>query len=234
MGVFTFKKFSVVDDLATMKVGTDAVLLGAWAPVDSAKTILDIGTGSGVISLILAQRTTDDTTIDAVELQEMDARQASENIAKSPWPGKIQVFNTDIKDFMPMRTYDLIVCNPPFFAHSLLPPSAERSKARHQQTLTPDDLITHAHRLLSTNGRLCIIMPAVEGEWFIHTALTRRLFLQHFTRFYTRVGKPQERSLLLFGMKPGIPKEDSLTLYAAGDQWSSEYQQLTLDFYLER
>lgn len=216
-----------------MKVGTDAVLLGAWAPVDSAKTILDIGTGSGVIALMLAQRSPADVRIDAVELQELDARQAIANVSISPWPGKIEVYHSRIQDFSPGRKYDLIVCNPPFFANSLLPPSEERSKARHHQTLSSEDLIRAAIHLLSAEGKLCVIMPLSEGQQFIQGAETRRLCLHHITRFYTRAGKPQERSLMQFGWGSLLPKDDSLILYTSESQWTPEYRHLTQNFYLE-
>lgn len=234
MGIFAFRQFSVCDDLAIMKVGTDAVLLGAWAPADSTKTILDIGTGSGVIALMLAQRSPADAQIDAVELQEPDALQAAANVSASPWPGKIKIHQNRIQDFSPGRKYDLIVCNPPFFTNSLLPPSQERSKARHGQTLSPEDLITTTLRLLSPEGILCVIMPPSEGERFIEGAETRRLFLHRMTRFYTRAGKPQERLLMQFGWEAHPPKEDSLFLYTSGSQWTTEYSHLTRDFYLER
>src|SRR5690349_15209367 len=110
---FHFKQFSVRHDNATMKVGTDGVLLGAWADPGEAKYILDIGTGSGIIALMLAQRTNEDVIIDAVEVEATDAAQAAENISNSPWPAKVLVHHTAIQNFNSERKYDLIVSNPP-------------------------------------------------------------------------------------------------------------------------
>src|SRR4051812_9922250 len=111
---FQFKQFKVNDDRCAMKVGTDGVLLGAWVNVTGAKTILDIGTGSGLIALILAQRTKAETIIDAVEIGEDDSQQANENVSNSPWPGKIEICQAAIQDFKSNHLYDLIVSNPPF------------------------------------------------------------------------------------------------------------------------
>ncbi len=234
MGVFTFKKFAVCDEMATMKVGTDAVLLGAWAATENSKRILDIGTGSGVIALMMAQRSHPDTTIDAVELLKEDSQQASLNILNSPWPERITVINTPIQDFFPQRLYDLIVCNPPFFVRSLPSPKENRTRARHQDTLPFEALIASAVRLLYPEGKLCLILPVAESQLFVTAAATNNLFLQYMTRFFTRPGKLQERSLMQFGFMAEPSREDSLFLYDQNGDRTMEYQQLTREFYLER
>lgn len=217
-----------------MKVGTDAVLLGAWVDVEGAKSTLDIGTGSGIIAIMIAQRTPSNAIIDAVELQPEDARQAAENILASTWRSKITVISSSIQDYQPGKPYDLIVCNPPFFSNSLQPPSAERTRARHQKTLSQKDLVDAASRLLAPSGRLGVIMPPVEGETFVRMAEGSGLFLQRITRFYSRAGKPQERSLMEFGFSSMLAKKDALVLYSSGSQWTEDYRRLTGDFYLER
>lgn len=217
-----------------MKVGTDAVLLGAWSDVGQSKTILDIGSGSGIISLMMAQRSNPDTRIDAVELLKDDAHQSVENIVNSPWPDKISVTNSDIQAFTPSIKYNLIVCNPPFFSNSLLPPVEMRSKVRHNTTLTLDDLIASTIRLLSPHGKLCAILPVNEGELFIKKINIKNLFLNRLTRFFSRSGKPQERSLLEIGFSADSTTEDSLILYQSMDQWTDEYRMLTSEFYLDR
>ena len=232
MGVFKFKQFSVCDDRATMKVGTDAVLLGAWANVSEAKTILDIGSGSGVISLMMAQRSNEDAKIDAVELLCEDSQQASENVANALWQDKISIFNTSIQDFNPGIKYDCIICNPPFFSKSLLPPAESRRTSRHDTTLTHNDLLEVSIRLLAPDGRLSVILPFAEGEAFILKALSRKLFMNRFTRFFTRPGKLQERSLLEFRFTRGELQEDSLVHYQSDNQWTDEYCRLTKGFYL--
>jgi tRNA1Val (adenine37-N6)-methyltransferase len=234
VGVFKFKKFSLCDDRATMKVGTDAVLLGAWANVHGAKTILDIGTGSGIIALMMAQRTGPETKIDAVELMKEDAQQASENFLHSPWPNKISVSNARIQDFYPGIKYDIIICNPPFFSKSLLSPAEARSKVRHDTSLTSGELIDASIRLLSPTGKLSIILPSAESERFVPGARSKKLFLHRTTAFFARAGKPPERSLLEFGFVSVPVRKDTLTLYQSKDRWTDEYRSLTGDFYLDR
>ncbi len=234
MGIFNFKKFSVCDDNATMKVGTDGVLLGAWVDVNESKIILDIGTGSGIIALMLAQRTATEAKIDAVELLKEDAQQASQNVRSSPWSDKISVINSSIQKFETNKKYDLIICNPPFFSRSLLSPTENRSSVRHDIQLTLDDLISTTTQLLSPAGRLCIILPPAEGDVFISKALAKKLFLHRLTRFFSRDNKPQERSLMEFGLVAQPLVENSLTLYQSGNQWTEEYNSLTADFYLDK
>ncbi len=234
MGVFKFKKFSVCDDRATMKVGTDAVLLGAWSDLGHSKTILDIGSGSSVISLMMAQRSDVDTRIDAVELLSGDAQQSVENILNSPWPNKIKVVNINIQAFSSDTRYDLIICNPPFFSNSLTPPVETRSKVRHDGSLTFDELITATIRLLAPTGKLCLILPVRETALFQEKAKAKNLFLNRLTCFYTREGKPQERSLMELGFNADSFKEDLLILYQSKNQWTDEYQRLTSEFYLDR
>ncbi len=217
-----------------MKVGTDAVLLGAWSDVDHSKNILDIGSGSGVIALMMAQRSDFNTSIDAVELLSGDAAQSVENILNSPWTNKITVFNSSIQTFSPATKYDLIVCNPPFFSNSLLPPAAMRSKVRHDLTLTLDELADTTLRLLSPTGKICVILPPKEGEFFAEKAKSKMLVLNRLTRFYTREDKPQERSLLELGFHHGLFLEDSLTLHQSDGRWTEEYKTLTQEFYLDR
>ena len=232
MGVFTFKQFSICDDGATMKVGTDAVLLGAWPVMDHVNSILDIGTGSGIVALMLAQRSNPEALIDAVELQVEDARQARANVLNSPWPEKINVTQSRIQDFFPPKKFDLIVCNPPYFSNSLLPPLDKRGAARHDRALTFDELITSSTRLLATSGKFCVILPLAESEAFTHIAASSNLYLQRLTRFFTRTKKLQERSLMQFGFAPEPVSDNSLILYASGNEWTKEYRELTQDFYL--
>lgn len=215
-----------------MKVGTDAVLLGAWVKVENAMRILDIGTGSGILSLMLAQRTGLQTQIDAVEILAEDANQAAENFIQSPWFAKIKVHHTAIQDFK-AAPYDLIVCNPPFFSNSLLPPSKKRKMARHTLSLTPHELIEHATRLLSLDGRLALILPVQEGENFKKLAMSSDLYCNRELAFYTRMNKPQERWLFEFSKNQCDIKHESLTLYGHGQNWSDDYKELTKSFYLD-
>jgi tRNA1Val (adenine37-N6)-methyltransferase len=214
-----------------MKVGTDAVLLGAWCPVESAKRILDIGTGCGVIALMLAQRSSTDAHIDAVELEDRDARQASENVMNSPWPKKVNICQERIQDFQAPR-YDLIVCNPPFFSQSLLPPDPQRARVRHDHELSREDLLKAVIGLLVPTGAFCLILPAQDATSFIISAKAAGLYLQKHTQFHSRNTKPAERSLLSFVRNPGPGLVDDLVLYGLDDRQTMAYRNLTGDFYL--
>jgi tRNA1Val (adenine37-N6)-methyltransferase len=227
--VFRFKQFSVRDDRSTMKVGTDAVLLGAWVNVGGAKTILDIGTGCGVIALMLAQRSK--ALVEAVEPDKDSAQQAEENFQASPW--QISLYNVPIQDF-DHEKYDLIVSNPPFFSRSLVPPATTRKIARHTETLSFEDLLASVRRLLKSHGRFALVLPVVEGNEFLKCALDYGLSCIRSTAFYSRPGKPQERWLMefAFGGNHQENQSDSLVLYENGDQWTEAYRHLTADFYL--
>lgn len=229
---FHFKQFTVHHHRCAMKVGTDAVLLGTWTAVGVANRILEIGTGSGVIALMLAQRTNQNVEIDAVEILAEDAAQAEQNFIQSPWAAKIKMHHTAIQGFN-AAPYDLIVCNPPFFSNSLLPPSGKRKIARHTLSITQPELVKQVDRLLSQKGRFALILPVEEGEKFKTVAGKANLHCNRKMAIYTRMNKPQERWLLEFSReKKGGPHRESLTLYGQGENWSSAYKDLTKSFYL--
>jgi len=229
---FQFKKFAIHHDRCSMKVGTDAVLLGSWVDVSQAKMILDIGTGSGVIALMVAQRTDHEVQIDAIEIENEDASQAKENVVRSPWANKISVFEKSFQEFTPTIKYDLIVSNPPYFINSLLPSSAHRRRTRHGAQLTFEELITHSIRLLNTTGTLAVVLPVPEGNNVKQFASNKGLHIRRQLAFYARKEKPQERWLFEFGFTPGLPAEEKLILYETGNVKSIDYMNLTKDFYL--
>ena len=225
-----------------MKVGTDGVLLGAWCEVSTARRVLDIGAGSGVIALMMAQRIPIEARIDAVEILPSDAAQAKENVLASPWPEKVTVIHNAIQDYIPTDRYDLITCNPPYFVKSMLPPNPGRSIVRHSGTLPHDELIAAVCRLLLPDGDFHLILPTRESNPFREQAAQQELHLHKLTRFFTRSGKPQQRSLMTFGFSPDYGQgsvrqaqaivEDSLYLYGADRRPTAAYIQLTCDFYL--
>jgi len=215
-----------------MKVGTDAVLLGAWSDVQHARQILEIGTGSGVIALMLAQRSSPAAHIDAVEIEESDASQASENVRNSPWQKKISVHHKAIQDYRPAHAYDMIVSNPPFFSNGLLPPAQKRKTARHDGTLTHEALTHHALQLMTSNGKFCVILPYTEGISFREMALGKGLHCSRQLAFYSRREKPQERWLFEFILHRSATKNEKLVLYNQAGEWSHEYKALTKAFYL--
>jgi tRNA1Val (adenine37-N6)-methyltransferase len=230
---FRFKQFTIRQQQSTHKVGTDGVLLGAWADVSHVTRILDIGTGTGLIALMLAQRTPVSVFIDAAEIEKADADQATENVQQSPWPSKIKIHHTSIQDFHPGHHYDLIVSNPPFFINSWLPPEKKRAQARHADQLSFDDLLHAVKRLLNPEGKFAVILPFDEAQRFIERAHFSHLYCLRQLAFRSRSQKPIERLLLEFGRKIQPVFKEELILHAEGDAWSEAYCQLTREFYLK-
>jgi tRNA1Val (adenine37-N6)-methyltransferase len=229
--VFRFKQFSIAHDKATMKVGTDGVLLGAWTTVDQAKRILDVGTGTGVIALIMAQRS-DKSHIDAIDISEAACTQALENVNNSPWPTKIKVYHQALQNFT-ASPFDLIVSNPPYFINSYKPPEALRTQARHTETLSHETLLINAKRLLVPHGKLNLILPITEGKQMLERATKMDWCCSRLCTFYSRKEKPPERLLLELQLQAVPTIEQELILYESGDVWSADYQNLTRNLYLK-
>jgi tRNA1Val (adenine37-N6)-methyltransferase len=231
---FHFKHFSLAQTLSTHKVGTDGVLLGAWVKIgNTEKRILDIGTGSAVISLMLAQRTGLVAQIDGVEIDSRDVEQARKNVLHSPWPEKVKIHHAAIQEYFTDEAYDLIVSNPPYFINSWLPPEKRRMQARHTHSLSFEALLLSSFRLLAKHGRIAIILPLNEGMEFIALAASLQLHLNRKTNFRARLHKPVERMLMEFSFENTPVEETELVLYDAGDTWSEDYRLLTRDFYLK-
>lgn len=230
---FQFKQFTIFHDKCAMKVGADGVTLGAWADVQNAKTILDVGCGSGLIALMLAQRS--EAKITAIDIDENCALQAKENIENSPWKSRISVLHTSFQDFATKttETYDLIVSNPPFFNNSLKNPLQSRSIARHSETLPHVDLVKNAKKILSDNGKLCVILPVVEGERFIELAENEGLFCKQKVNVFPNHEKAAKRLLLEFKKKKSDCKISELTIEKERGIYTDEYSELVKDFYLK-
>ncbi len=230
---FRFKQFAVHHDRSTMKVGTDGVLLGAWANPANAKTILDIGTGSGLIALMLAQRTSADVQIDAVELEAHASHEAQENINHSPWADRIKLYHAAIQQYETDVRYDLIISNPPYFENSQKPPEEKRTITRHTDTLPFTELLHAVERLLKEDGTFNVILPYTEGTAFIELAGSHKLFCTRKWSFLTREGKAIERLLLEFAFHQKTMETNEILLYSEGENWSDGYKALTKDFYLK-
>lgn len=232
---FRFKQFTVYQDKCAMKVGTDGVLLGAWADCKNAIQILDVGTGTGLIAMMLAQRSF--ARVHAVEIDAAAAKQAEENIRESPWKNRIAVFPIPFQDIESTGAsqYDLIVSNPPYFNNSLKPPHESRGVARHTDTLPFADLINGSKRILNPKGKLAVILPVVEGEQFIILAEKAGLFCQQKTIVIPRPGAEPKRLLISFGLE-ATPCITSELLIETGIRhaYSEEYIELTKDFYLDK
>ena len=231
---FHFKKFTVTQDKSSHKVGTDGVLLGAWVSLDGAARVLDVGTGTGVIALMIAQRTSGNVRIDAVELQKEEAEEAALNFNRSPWGDRIKVCSSSLQDFKSDNTYDLIVSNPPYFEKSWLPPDEKRSKVRHTDTLPFHDLAVCSKRLLSTHGRLAVILPPTEADIFRGICDSMGLYLTRACHFTTRRQKAVERILMELSQTPLPPTTEELVLYGDDGHWSDRYWELLHEFYLSR
>ncbi len=230
---FRFKQFSVSDDLCTHKVGTDGVLLGSWVHVEATDhRLLDIGTGSGLIALMLAQRSHKDATIDAIEISARDAGQATMNARHSPWSEKITVIQAAFQEFSPGVNYDLIVSNPPYFVGSLLPHHPGRMQARHADSLPFGDLLVGIDRMLAERGRFCVVLPFTEGQNMIQLARVHDLFPSRICAFRSRRNKPPERLLIELSRGQKTPEETEIVLYD-GNEWSEPYKRLTQAFYLK-
>ena len=208
-----------------MKVGTDGVLLGAWAP--SGSRILDVGTGSGLIARMLMQRCSE-AEVEGIDIDEAAVAQAKKNGVRA-FQARLQDWKSDIGD-----CYDLIVSNPPYFQNSLKNPDRGRELARHTDSLGYEELIAHSARLLKEEGQLALILPAEAEEEIRNLAARYSLFPTHITRVYSKETKPARRVILAFSRKNSIVGliEDSLVLEDEKGGRSAAYSKLCEEFYL--
>jgi tRNA1Val (adenine37-N6)-methyltransferase len=232
---FVFKKFSVCQDKCPMKVNTDGVLLGAWSEVGEASDVLDIGTGTGVIALMLAQKNPA-LRIDAIDIDDNAARQANENFKNNQLGRNIQVYPMSFQDYITQtnNSYDVIVSNPPFFSNGFLAKDEQRAAGRHTVHLGHDDLISGVRFLLSETGYFDTILPVVEGNKFIRAAHIKGLHLHNLTEVSSREGKLPMRLLLRFSKKISSElKKDAIHIMKANsNDYTRDFIALTQDFYL--
>lgn len=215
-----------------MKVGTDGVLLGAWAPLHDGNRILDVGTGSGLIALMLAQRFPSSTLL-GIDIDEAAVSQARENVAASPFADRVVIEGVSLQELdAAPETFDAIVCNPPFFEESLLSPDAGRTTARHTTSLPFAELIEHTARLLKPDGRFCVILPTTSFDSFHLQCFPLGLSLAVRCDIQTSPGKAPKRTMACFRKAEGITRRDELLVLTEGGQRSAAYSALTRDFYL--
>jgi len=231
---FTFKQFFVAHDRCAMKVGTDGILLGAWAPVAGVKRILDIGSGSGLLALMLAQRTEPSTTLDAVELDPRAAEQAAENVAESPWASRIALHCADVLTWAPEQTarYDLIVSNPPYYEPGVGCATPERDQARSTGSLDHGALLACAAALITEEGFFCVVLPESAGSALINNALEMGWYLRLRTDIADTDGRLPHRVLVALSPKEGECFSDRLGIRGPDQRYSEDYTALTHPFYL--
>lgn len=230
---FKFKQFIIHQDQTGMKVGTDGVLLGAWANVNNAINILDIGTGTGLIAIMCAQRNSK-AKIDAIDIDEDAYLQAKYNINESKWNNRISIHNISLQNYNTEIKYDCIISNPPFFNNSTKNITKKKTLARHTDSLNFIDIIDFSIKHLTPNGRLCIILPPIEADIFIKEAVTRRLFLNKKIEIKPNKCKNTKRIMFELSYFENILINDFLTIETnVRHEYTDEYQELTKDFYLK-
>ncbi|MFC3396457.1 tRNA(1)(Val) (adenine(37)-N(6))-methyltransferase TrmN [Brenneria rubrifaciens] len=231
---FTFKQFFVAHDRCAMKVGTDGILLGAWAPVSGVQRILDIGCGSGLIALMLAQRTGSDVHIDAVERETSAARQALENIVASPWADRMCVYADDIVNFAAAseNAYSLIVSNPPYFPPGVACAGEPRTQARYTTSLTHEVLLDCARRLIAADGIFCVVLPVQIAEGFAPLAQQYGWFVRQRIAVSEFNARPAHRVLLALSLQPGDCLVQPLAIRDTDNRYSADFRYLTKNFYL--
>jgi len=237
---FKFKQFTICQDQCAMKIGTDGVLLGAWSSIAHKPfSILDIGAGTGIIALMLAQRSNAEN-IEAIEIDNNAYEQCTENFEDSPWADRLFCYHAGLDEFTDEFAseeaedkYDLIVSNPPFYSESVTSGDASRDMARQNQSLPFEELISSVAQLLSTDGTFSVIIPFHEEENFIQIAAKHSLFPKQITRVKGNATSEIKRSLLEFNFYKATSTINELVIEKERHQYTDAYKNLTKDFYLK-
>ncbi|MGC6341274.1 tRNA1(Val) (adenine(37)-N6)-methyltransferase [Bisgaard Taxon 45] len=228
---FTFKQFHIDHHRCAMKVGTDGILLGAWADVSRAKRILDLGTGTGLIALMLAQRSHKETEIHAVELDQDAFLQAKDNIQASPWAKQLHLYHQDITDFCrnTVNKFDLIVANPPYFPQGVDCATPQRDLARYTTTHSHADWLHFAAHCVTPQGNISMILPFDAGEILLKQTA---LYCVARCDVITKKGKAPQRLLLTFSLHVQPLQHSQLIIYDENNRYHPDFIGLTQDFYL--
>ncbi len=229
---FSFQQFTIHHDRCAMKVGTDGVLLGAWANLSGAKNILDVGCGSGLIALMAAQRTPD-ARVWGIDVDAPSVEQAVKNVAASPFAARVNLSTQDVCTYVFPKPFDHILCNPPYYTEDTLPPEEARMRARHTAGLSLETLLTHVSRLLTPEGFFSLILPTGTSEGFITHALSQGWYVVRMCQVCTVARKPPKRTLLTLSrtaLPPSPPEQ--LVLQDASGKRTAEYSALCAGFYL--
>ncbi|MEC3906654.1 methyltransferase [Tamlana sp. 2201CG12-4] len=232
---FTFKQFTIDQDLCAMKIGTDSVLLGAWASTAHRPfSVLDIGSGTGVLSLMLAQRCHAEL-IDAIEIDDRAYEQCVNNFEQSPWGDRLFCYHASLEEFVEEidDEYDLIICNPPFYSEDYKTKNNQRDLARFQDAMPFDHLIESASKLLSKEGRFSVVIPFKEEPAFIEQASKFGLYPKRKLHVKGNSSTPVKRALIEFSFEQAQTETQILTIETERHQYTREYIDLTKDFYLK-
>lgn len=229
--IFDFKHFSLSNNISAMKISTDGVLLGAWTDVLNKKQILDVGTGTGLIALMLAQRC-DNALITAIDIDENAFREATLNAESSPWKGRVNVQHCDFKQFSSDEKFDLIVSNPPYFNNGIKAPDSSRATARHDDTLEYSDIISAAKSLLTENGSISLIAPADRLDDISSDATVNGFKINKITTIFNKPNSRPIRILIELGKEDKNSVSDTLYIRNEDNLYSQQYKTLTKDFYI--
>ena len=232
MNIFRFKKFSVTQNDSIMKVGIDSVMLGSWIDFKSPNYILDVGTGTGLLSLMMAQRYRN-AKITALEIDSPSFREAKLNFKNSAWSSRINAIECDAKVWDSLHKFDLIICNPPFFSNSFLSKQKSKNRARHQVEFNLNDLVRVWLRHGTINSNMCCILPLMQAKEIINIINSINRNLIKFTLIKSKQNKKPNRIMLQFSIKKeNLLFKDTLCIYSSINKHSKEFINLTKEFYL--
>lgn len=237
---FIFKQFAITQTRSAMKVGTDGVLLGAWVSlIGTERLVLDVGTGTGLIALMIAQRSTSRAGIEGVEIEQAAAYEAAQNAKNSPWSNRLSIENVDFQSFAASKTerdqlYDLVVSNPPYFNGSYKSQIVERTAARHSELLNSDDLISGVVSVLNPDGgRFAAIFPYQNAAIFIAKAASSGLFCNRIMEIYSKPSSGIKRIMAEFSFSKRLLVSEKLTILDSSGEYSDQFRALTREFYLK-
>ncbi len=232
MSIFRFKRFAMQHDRSAMKIGTDAILLGAWSEIKPQWDILDVGCGCGLISLMLAQRGA--ASVHAIDLHNGSISDATDNFCSSPWSHKLSSQLISYQDIAKtaQKRFDLIISNPPFFQNDLKS-STRNPKARHAETLSFADILNGLHKLLEKDGHFDLILPVAEAKLFESMAKDEGYFLNRLCNVHTKCGNDATRRLMSFSKNKANSTNESICIRTAAGDYTEEFRSLTSNFYLQ-
>lgn len=229
---FQFKQFKINDNKSAMKLGTDSVILGAWVDFSHAKTILDIGTGCGILALIAAQNST--AKIDAIDIDKGSIDNARENFMNSPWKKQLQAINISLGDFIknPLHhTYDIIICNPPYFIDSQKSPNKNTNLAKHNISFNYADVAVSGYQLLGNKGKMYLIIPSINRKILENVLLVNGLYVNKTLEIFPNPYKVSNRACLEISKEKIRYTYDKIMIRNKESQYTKEYKNLTQDYY---